>query len=158
MRSHTEQFIESNTENSWIKYLKSMSRQGTWAYVLGIHSTADSLLVRIYITESHSNFANTTIINAVTCQIETNLFIGHVNEFRYVSAVLEVPNTEQMFRDSSLNAKAFVDYICNWEDSTCTLKGSEKTTDVCHFLRKFQHLPATFDETRVKWCKKCLQH
>lgn len=146
MRSHTEQFIESNTENSWIKYLKSMSRQGTWAYVLGIHSTADSLLVRIYITESHSNFANTTIINAVTCQIETNLFIGHVNEFRYVSAVLEVPNTEQMFRDSSLNAKAFDDYVTGKtarahsrevrKQQTCAISLENSNTYLQHLTRQ----------------------
>lgn len=26
-----EQFIESNTEQSWLQYLQNMSRQGTWA-------------------------------------------------------------------------------------------------------------------------------
>lgn len=141
-----EQFIESNTENSWIKYLKNMSRQGTWAYVLGIHSTADSLLMRIYITESHSNFANTTIINPVTCQIETNLFIGHVNEFRYVSAVLEVPNTEQMFCDSSLNTKAFDDYVTGKtahahsrevrKQQTCAISLENSNTYLQHLTRQ----------------------
>ena len=97
MRSHPEQFIESNTENSWIEYLNNMSRQGTWADALIIQSTADSFRVRICIIESHSNFAHTTTIDPVTCQTETSLSVGHIDEFHYVSTVPAVPNTEQMF-------------------------------------------------------------
>ena len=31
MRDNPEKFIESNTENSWLRYLNNMSIQGTWA-------------------------------------------------------------------------------------------------------------------------------
>ena len=31
MRDNSERFIESNTENSWLRYLNNMSIQGTWA-------------------------------------------------------------------------------------------------------------------------------
>ena len=31
MRDNPERFIESNTENSWLRYLNNMSIQGTWA-------------------------------------------------------------------------------------------------------------------------------
>ena len=31
MRENPEKFSESNTKNSWLHYLNSMSRQGTWA-------------------------------------------------------------------------------------------------------------------------------
>ena len=103
MKSHPEQFIESNTENSWIEYLNNMSRQGPWSDALIIQSTADSLRVRICLIESHSNFAHTTTIDPVTCQTETRLSIGHIDEFHYVSTVPAVPNTEKMFCDNSLS-------------------------------------------------------
>ena len=32
MRDNPERFIESNTENSWLRYLNNMSIQGTWAH------------------------------------------------------------------------------------------------------------------------------
>ena len=31
MRDNPERFIESNTVNSWLRYLNNMSIQGTWA-------------------------------------------------------------------------------------------------------------------------------
>ena len=31
MRDNPGRFIESNTENSWLRYLNNMSIQGTWA-------------------------------------------------------------------------------------------------------------------------------
>ena len=34
MRESPERFSESNNENSWLHYLNSISRQGTWADVL----------------------------------------------------------------------------------------------------------------------------
>jgi len=92
MRSHPEQFIESNAENSWIGYLNNALRQGTWVNALIIQSTADSLCVRICILESHSN-----------SQTETRLSIGHIDEFDLVSTVPAVPKTEQMFCDNSLS-------------------------------------------------------
>ena len=34
MRDHPERFVESNTENSWLRYLNNMCIQGTWADAL----------------------------------------------------------------------------------------------------------------------------
>ena len=34
MRENPERFIESNTENSWLRYLNHISIEGTWADVL----------------------------------------------------------------------------------------------------------------------------
>ena len=46
MRDNPERFIESNTENSWLRlYLNNMSIQGTWADVLIIQAVADALKV-----------------------------------------------------------------------------------------------------------------
>ena len=40
MRDNPERFIESNTENSWLRYLNSMSIQGTWADHCTYHSSS----------------------------------------------------------------------------------------------------------------------
>ena len=43
-----ERFIESNTKNSWIRYLNNMSIQGTWADALIIQTVADVLKAGYY--------------------------------------------------------------------------------------------------------------
>ena len=47
MRNNPERFIESNTENSWLRYLNNMCIQGTWADALIIQAVADALKVTI---------------------------------------------------------------------------------------------------------------
>ena len=42
MRDNPGRFIESNTENSWLRYLNNMSIQGTWADALIIQTVADA--------------------------------------------------------------------------------------------------------------------
>ena len=44
MRDNPERFIESNTENSWLRYLNNMCIEGTWADALIIQAVADILL------------------------------------------------------------------------------------------------------------------
>ena len=56
MRDNPERFFESNTENSWLRYL-NMSIQGTWADALIIQAVADALKVTIQIVESNQGFA-----------------------------------------------------------------------------------------------------
>ena len=48
-RDYPLRFIESNTENSWLRYLYYMSLQGTWADTLIIQVVADTLNVTIHI-------------------------------------------------------------------------------------------------------------
>ena len=48
MRDNPERCIESNTENSWLRYLNNMSIQGTWADALNIQPVADALKVTNY--------------------------------------------------------------------------------------------------------------
>ena len=45
MRDNPERFIESNTENSWLRYLNNNMciSQGTWTDALIIHAVADAL-------------------------------------------------------------------------------------------------------------------
>ena len=47
MRDNPERFIESNTENSWLRYLNNMCIQGAWADALIIQAAADALNVTI---------------------------------------------------------------------------------------------------------------
>ena len=44
MRDNPERFIESNTENPWLRYLNNMCIQCTWADALIIQAVADILL------------------------------------------------------------------------------------------------------------------
>ena len=60
MRENPERFIESNTENSWLRYLNNMCIQGTWADALIIQAVADALNVTIQIVESNQGFAPLT--------------------------------------------------------------------------------------------------
>ena len=51
MRDNPGRFIESNTENSWLRYLNNMSIQGTWADALIIQTVADALNVTIQMVD-----------------------------------------------------------------------------------------------------------
>ena len=59
MRDNPERFIESNTENSWLRYLNNICIQGTWADALIIQAVADALNVTIQILESDQGFCTT---------------------------------------------------------------------------------------------------
>ena len=65
MRDNPERFIESITENSWLRYLNNMSIQGTWADALIIQTAADALKVTIQIVKSNQGFAPLTIVYPV---------------------------------------------------------------------------------------------
>ena len=43
MRDHPERFVESNAENSWLRYLNNMCIQCTWADALIVQAVADAL-------------------------------------------------------------------------------------------------------------------
>ena len=57
MRDNSKRFIESNTENLWLRYLKNMCIQGTWVDALMIQAVADALEVTIQKVESNQGFA-----------------------------------------------------------------------------------------------------
>ena len=62
MRDNPERFIESNTENSWLRYMNNMCIQGTWADALIIQAVADALKVTIQIIEFNQGFAPFTTV------------------------------------------------------------------------------------------------
>ena len=65
MRDNPERFIESNTENSWLRYLNNISIQGTWPDALTIQAVADALKVTVQIVESNQGFAPLTTVYPV---------------------------------------------------------------------------------------------
>ena len=89
MRDNPERFIDSNTKNSWLRYLKNMCIQGTWAdalVVLIIQAVADALNVTIQIVESSQGFAPlTTVYPVQERNTSSTITIGHIDECYYVS-------------------------------------------------------------------------
>ena len=86
MRDNPERFIESNPENSWLRYQNNMCIQGTWADALIIQAVADALNVTIQIVESNQGFAPlTTVYPLQERNISSTITIGHIDECHYVS-------------------------------------------------------------------------
>ena len=86
MRDNPERFIESNTENSWLRYLNNMCIQGTWADALIIQAVADALNVTIQIVESNQGFAPlTTVYPVQERDTSSTITIGHIDECHYES-------------------------------------------------------------------------
>ena len=79
MRDNPERFIESNTENSWLRCLNNMSTQGTWADAIIIQAVANALKVTIQIVETNQGFAPLTTVNPVQERNtwSTIITIGH---------------------------------------------------------------------------------
>ncbi|CAH3194140.1 unnamed protein product [Porites evermanni] len=85
MRDNPERFIESNTENSWLRYRNNMCIQGTWADALIIQAVADALNVAIQIVESNQGFAPLIITSLIQLNTSSTITIGHIDECHYVS-------------------------------------------------------------------------
>ena len=65
MRDHPERFFESNTENSWLRYLNNMCIKGVWADALIVQAFANALNASIQIVESKPGFSPITLVNPV---------------------------------------------------------------------------------------------
>ena len=85
---YPEWYIERNYEQSWENYVNNMARQGTWADNIIIQAVANSLNVTINIIESNAIFSPVTIVNPVNTDGQTtNIYIGHIQEYHYVSTM-----------------------------------------------------------------------
>ncbi|CAH3119325.1 unnamed protein product [Pocillopora meandrina] len=58
LRNIPGRVIESNLDDSWLRYLSHMSMQGTWADHIVIQAVADSPNLRIHIVESNGNVSD----------------------------------------------------------------------------------------------------
>jgi len=101
--NHPEQFIESKTEHSqWQGYLERMSCQGTWADAIIIQAVANCLNLSIHIAESNPTFSPVTVFEPVNVTNALNIYIGHIDEFHYVSVV---ENRTMEIRQQQTNKK-----------------------------------------------------
>lgn len=65
---------------------------GTWADGIIIQVVADNPNLKSHITESHPNFAEFTVVEAATSQQQLRtIYVGHLDEFHYVSTKHLVP-------------------------------------------------------------------
>ena len=66
--------------------MTSLSNQGIWADGIIIQAVKDNLNLKIHTTESLPNFAEFTVVEAATPQQQLRtIYIGHLDEFHYVS-------------------------------------------------------------------------
>ena len=119
MRGNPERFIESNTENSWLRYLNNMSIQGTWADALIIQTVAEALNVTLQIVESNQGFAPlTTVYPVQERNTLSTITIGHIDECHYVSITALQSNASismcnELMNDQSSRNKHFIMSICS---------------------------------------------
>ena len=97
-----EHFVEYNTHQSWLQYLQSMSRLGTWADHIIIQAVANSNNLRIDITESEPSFSESTTVSPICAESETqrrnfgDIYVGHLEELHYVSTTPIRPVTQSI--------------------------------------------------------------
>ena len=122
MRDNPERFIESNTENSWLRYLNNMCIHGAWADALIIQAVADALKVTIQI-ESNQDFALlTTVYPVQEKNTSSTITIGHIDEWHYVhvsttalqsNASISMCNELTNDAQSSRNKHFYYVHICS---------------------------------------------
>jgi len=79
-----------------------MSCQGTWADAIIIQAVANCLNLSIHIAESNPTFSPVTVFEPVNVTNALNIYIGHIDEFHYVSVV---ENRTMEIRQQQTNKK-----------------------------------------------------
>ena len=93
MRDRPEKFVESNTENSWLRYmyLNNMCIQGTWADALIVQAVADALNVCIQMVESNPGLSPIATVSPVQKTNSLSTFtIGHIDECQCINHSLTI--------------------------------------------------------------------
>ena len=67
LRQHPEHFIESNIDQSWLQYLSTMCRKGTWCDNIIIQAVSNALNCIIHVIESDENCAESNVYSACWC-------------------------------------------------------------------------------------------
>ena len=62
LMENPERFIASYVEVSWLRYLSSISKQGTWTDHIIIQAVADLMKLKIHIKELDNNFIDMTLV------------------------------------------------------------------------------------------------
>jgi len=87
-----------------------MSCQWTWADAIIIQAVANCHNLSIHIAESNPTFSPVTVVEPVNVTNGLNIYIGHLNEFHYVSIV---ENRTMEIRDNSKQTKK-----CKWKQTS----------------------------------------
>ena len=88
LAAHPEYYIEFSSHESWLDYLRMMSKLGSWCDHITIQAVADVFNCTIDITESAFGFDETTLIRPRAVQPQTRLIhIGHLDEMHYVPTI-----------------------------------------------------------------------
>ncbi|KAL9970668.1 hypothetical protein ACROYT_G023078 [Oculina patagonica] len=89
LRNHCEEFVEFFEGQSWLDYLSSMCREGTWCDALMVQAVANAYNLRINIVESGDGFSELTVVECQHSGFETrrSIVLGHVDEYHYVSTI-----------------------------------------------------------------------
>ena len=108
---YPERFVESNTENSWLRYLNNMCIQGTWADALFVQAVADALNVSVQIVESNPGFSPITTVNPVQDRkfSLSTITIGHIDECHYASTTpLQSNALISMYNQSTIDIQSLI--------------------------------------------------
>ena len=110
MRDHPQRFVESNTDNSWLRYLNDMCIQGTWSDALIAQAVAGALNVVIHIVESNQGFSPiTTVYPVQKSNSLSTITIGHIDECHYVSTTpLESNASISMYNKSATDIQSSI--------------------------------------------------
>ena len=82
---------------SWDRYIKEMSKPGTWCDNIIMQAVANALFCTIHITDSSANANATIIIPVKLPQMQRIVFLGYINGQHYVSTL---PNTNKEIVDN----------------------------------------------------------
>ena len=130
-----EHFVEYNTDQSWLHYLRNMSTLGTWADHIIIQAVANTNNLRINITESALNFSESTIVSSIYTQPEgrnaRDIYLGHLDELHYVSTT---PITQSFSVQTNQTTSAKTK--SNSQDSQSNQKASSNETALMKNLDK----------------------
>ena len=113
MRDHPEGFVESNTENLWLRYLNNMCIQCTWADALIVQAVADALNVSIQIVESNPGFSPIITVNPVQERNSlSTITIGHIDECHYVSTTpLQSNASISVYKKSTIDVQSSINIL-----------------------------------------------
>lgn len=100
-----------------------------------MQAVANSLNIRINITESHNNFTERTIIEPAVCQQgeSRTTYLGHVNEIHYVSTL---PDVSVIFRTTIANTCSSRTHVVNNNIGKSTSTSDKKNPYMRTYMAK----------------------
>ena len=148
--NNPEHFVEYNTDQSWLQYLRNMSALGTWADHIIIQAVANTNNLRINITESSPNLSEATTVSSIYAETEAqrrnlrDIYVGHLDELHYVSTT---PTTQSIsaeitYQATKANPKAIS------QNSQLTKTSSKESTTIKDTEKRKQYMKEYMKQRR----------